>query len=86
MTVSSKIGELQKIKEKIALRNIQMEEDNFKNGDKRRENVVFIANVFSGIENLARVCANSYKINPPNVETMNNIQRLDLIKVWNIKI
>ena len=81
MTVSQKITELQKIKEKIMFRNIQTEEDNFKNGDKRRANVLFIANVFSGIENMARMCAGSYKINPPNVDDMDNMQRLDLIKV-----
>ena len=39
MTVSSKLGELQKIKDKITLENIRNEEDYHKNGDKRRADV-----------------------------------------------
>lgn len=39
MTVSSKLGELQKIKDKLSLKNIRSEEDYFKNGDKRRADV-----------------------------------------------
>lgn len=85
MTVSSKLGELQKIKDKITLENIRNEEDYHKNGDKRRADVVFIANVFSGIENLSEKCAESYKINPPNLENMDNFQKLDLIKTYLIK-
>lgn len=39
MTVGSKLGELQKIKEKISMKNIASEEEIFKHGDKRREDV-----------------------------------------------
>ncbi len=81
MTVCSKLGELQKIKDTISLKNIRSEEDYFKNGDNRRKDVVFIANVFSGIENLAEKCRDSYKINPPKIENMSNLEKLDLIKV-----
>ena len=40
-----------------------------------------MANVFSGIENLAEKCRDSYKINPPKIDEMSNIEKLELIKV-----
>lgn len=85
MTVNSKLGELQKIKDDITMKNIRNEEDYYKNGDKRRRDVLFIANVYSGIENLSEKCRDSYRINPPNIDNMSNIERLDLIKTYLIK-
>ncbi len=40
MTVSSKLGELQKIKDQINIRNARNEEAYYRDGDKRREDVL----------------------------------------------
>ena len=39
MTVSLKLGELQKIKDALALKNVRAEQAYYKNGDKQRQNV-----------------------------------------------
>lgn len=40
MTVSSKLAELQKIKDDLALKNVRFEEAYWKDGDRKRQNVI----------------------------------------------
>ena len=41
MTASNKLAELQKIKDELALNNVRFEEALWKDGDRRRQNVIF---------------------------------------------
>ena len=40
MTVSSKLGQLQKIKDQLNLKNVRDEEAYYRDGDKRRKDVI----------------------------------------------
>ena len=82
MEIGGKLGELQKIKDKLDSVNSQLQEKIWNEGEKSKERLIELSRIFWGINNLAEKSLNN-KTKPisSQMAVMNTEEKLNAIKV-----
>ena len=83
MTINSKLGELQQIRDKLVLKNENQEEILTRDGDKLRSKVLDLSRIFWGIDNLAEKCYKYKYANQRTFESLTLDEKFECIQVNN---
>lgn len=79
MAINSKLGELQQIREKLLLNNENCEEILSKQGEKMRERVIDLFQIFSSIDNIAEKCVKIKFSEPRPISSYTLDEKMDAI-------
>ncbi len=80
MKINSKLGEMQQIRDKLSLKNENIEEKLNRDGDKLRAKVHDLSRIYWGIDNIADKCMKQ-KYGKKQVESLTLDQKLECIVV-----